>query len=194
MLRRAAWCAALTVAAAAAAQGGPAPWQNSSLPVAERVADLVSLLTLEEAVANLYSNAMAGAPRLGLPAYRMDAECMRGAVTSGVNKRPLGTGLPTLLALASTFDVRLIARAAAVGATEVRAYYNIDRRNNSLPTTANCYAPVVNLVRDPRWGRNAEMVIGEDPALGRIYARAWTAAMRGGAAPGNTTAKLVSSV
>ena len=34
---------------------------------------------------------------------------MRGAVTSGVSKRPLGTGVPTLLALAGTFNVSLLA-------------------------------------------------------------------------------------
>lgn len=169
-----------------------APWQNTSLPVSERVANLVSLLTLEEKVANLYSNAAPGAPRLGLGAYRFDEECMRGAVTSGVSPRPLGTGFPTLLALAGTFNVSLLAAIGQVGAREVRAYYNIDRRTKGLTTTANCYAPVVNLVRDPRWGRSAEMAIGEDPTLGRVIARAWTAAMRG-SAPGETS-KLVTSV
>lgn len=117
---------------------------------------------------------------------------MRGAVTSGVSPRPLGTGFPTLLALAGTFNVSLLAEVAVVGAREVRAYYNIDRRSAGLPTTANCYAPVVNLIRDPRWGRAAEMAIGECPTLGRVYARAWSAAMRGGA-PGSTH-KLVTSV
>ena len=167
-------------------------WQNASLPLAQRVADLVPRLTLEEAVANLFANSAPGAPRLGLAPYRYDAECMRGAVTSGVNARNLGTGFPTLLALASTFDVPLVARVAEVGAREVRAYYNVDRAASNLPTTANCYAPVVNVVRDPRWGRNAEMAGGEDPTLGRVYARAWTAAMRGGV-PGET-ARLVTSV
>jgi hypothetical protein len=169
-----------------------APWQNTSLPVSERVANLLSLLTLEEKVANLYSNAAPGAPRLGLGSYRFDEECMRGAVSSGVSPRPLGTGFPTLLALAGTFNVPLLAAIGEVGAREVRAYYNIDRRTKGLVTTANCYAPVTNLVRDPRWGRSAEMAIGEDPTLGRVIARAWTAAMRG-SAPGET-AKLVSSV
>jgi beta-glucosidase len=184
--------AATAALLAHAAAPAPAPWRNTSLPIAERVANLVSLLTLEEKVANLYANAAPGAPRLGLGPYRYDEECMRGAVTSGVSKRPLGTGVPTLLALAGTFNVSLLAAVGALGAREVRAYYNIDRRTAGLTTTANCYAPVVNLVRDPRWGRAAEMAIGEDPTLGRVYARAWTAAMRGGA-PGET-ARLVSSV
>ncbi len=187
-----------TTAAADAVAAGPSsvvgssfPWQNTSLPVAQRVTNLVSLMTLDEAVANLYGNGAPGAPRLGLGAYRYDEECMRGAVTSGVSQRPLGTGVPTLLALAGTFDLALIARVAAIGATEVRAYYNVDRRTAGLVTTANCYAPVVNLVRDPRFGRAAEMSIGEDPTLGRIIARAWTAAMRGGA-PGETARRVTS--
>lgn len=180
------------LASVAVSVAAAAPWQNNSLSIDARVANLVSLLTLSEKVANLYSNAAPGAPRLGLPPYRYDEECMRGAVTSGVAVRPLGTGFPTLLALAGTFNVSLLASVGAVGAREIRAYYNIDRRTAGLTTTANCYAPVVNLVRDPLWGRNAEMAMGEDPTLGRVYARAWTAAMRG-SAPGDTH-KLVTSV
>jgi beta-glucosidase len=168
------------------------PWQNTSLPLIQRVHNLVSLLTLTEKVANLFSNNASGAARIGLPPYRYDEECMRGAVTSGVAPRPLGTGFPTLLALASTFNVSLLADVATASAREIRAYYNIDRRTANLTTTANCYAPVVNLIRDPRFGRSAEMAIGEDPTLGRIYARAWTSAMRGSSRV--ETQKLVSSV
>ena len=175
----------LAASAALASSSALAPWQNTSLPIQERVANLVSLLTLPEKVANLYANDAPGAPRLGLPAYRYDEECMRGAVTSGVAKRPLGTGFPTLLALAHTFNVSLLAAVARVGAVEVRAYYNMDRATKNLPTTANCYAPVVNVLRDPTWGRSAEMASGEDPTLGRVYARAWTAAMRGGGPAGS---------
>ena len=123
---------ALVCPALALAQ--PTPWQKASLPLAERVADVVPRLTLEEAVANLYANDAPGAPRIGLPAYRYDAECMRGAVTSGVNARPLGTGFPTLLALAGTMDVPLVARVAEAGAREIRAYYNVDRAASNLPT------------------------------------------------------------
>ena len=167
------------------------PWQNTSLPISLRVSDLVSRLTLEEKVANLDANFAPGAPRIGLTPYRYDEECMRGATTSGVSLRPLGTGVPTLLALAGTFNVSLLASIGLMSAREVRAYYNIDRRTANLTTTANCYAPVVNIVRDPKWGRAAEMATGEDGTLGRIYSRAWTAAMRGG---GNDTSKLVTSV
>lgn len=154
-------------------------WQNTSLPVATRVANLVSLLTLEELVANLDAERAPGAPRIGLGPYRFDQECERGAVTSGVNKRPLGTGFPTPLALGGTFNLSLIAAVARVSATEVRAYYNMDRLAN-VTTGGNCYAPVVNVVRDPRWGRAQEMLCGEDPLLGRLFARVWTAAMQGG--------------
>ena len=115
------------------------PWQDWSLPVDERVEDLVSRLTLEEKIANLYSNAAPGAPRIGLGPYRYDEECMRGAVTSGVATRPLGTGFPTLLALAGTFNLTLLSAIGAASAREIRAYYNIDKRTANLTTTANCY-------------------------------------------------------
>lgn len=161
------------------AETGVPDWKNSSLPIPTRVANLVSLLTLEELVANLDAERAPGSPRLGLGPYRFDQECERGAVTSGINKRPLATGFPTPLALGGTFNLSLIAAVARVSAIEVRAYYNIDRRTN-MTTGGNCYAPVVNVVRDPRWGRIQEMLCGEDPNLGRVYARTWTAAMQGG--------------
>jgi hypothetical protein len=136
--RRARRCAALALALSAltpAARAAPptAPWQNASLPVAARVANLISLLTLEEKVANLYANAAPGAPRLGLGAYRYDEECMRGAVTSGVARRPLGTGLPTLLALSGTFNVSLLAAAARVGVNSEAVFRSVDSYNLPRP-------------------------------------------------------------
>eukprot|EP00300_Choanocystis_sp_HF-7_P013808 c18455_g1_i5.p1 GENE.c18455_g1_i5~~c18455_g1_i5.p1 ORF type:complete len:623 (+),score=118.43 c18455_g1_i5:439-2307(+) len=56
---------------------------------------------------------------------------------------------------------------------ELRAYYNA-RLRNSLDT----WGPVINLNRDPRWGRNAESY-GEDPYAIGMLAAAYTKGTQG---------------
>jgi beta-glucosidase len=117
------------------------PWRNTSLSFAERVENLVSLMSIEELVANLDAERAPGCSRLGLKPYRFDMECERGAVTSGINARPLGTGFPCPLALGGTFNLSLLVGVARVSAVEVRAYYNLDVLANKT-SGGNCYAPV----------------------------------------------------
>lgn len=144
------------------------PWQNTSLPTAARVANLISLLTVEEKVLNLVHNA-SGSARIGLPPYEYAHECERGFVSGA-----LGTAYPTPLALAGTFNPQLVADIAYYTALEARA-----AMNGEGGRAASCFAPVVNEVRDPRWGRNQEMIGGEDAAgLGRVMTRAWVASMQ----------------
>jgi hypothetical protein len=61
---------AFTVAAALAvgAVAQLPPWQNWTLPVGERVAALVSALTLDEKLSQLYDTS-ASVSRLGIPSY-----------------------------------------------------------------------------------------------------------------------------
>ena len=111
--------------------------------------------------------------RVGLPPYNFGRECERGD-TSG----KLGTAYPTGLALAGTFDVELIHAIAIATAVEVRGNVNADNRNGTGDFGASCFGPVSNLVRDPRWGRAAEMITGECPQLGRVMSRAFTWGMQ----------------
>ncbi len=70
------------------------------------------------------------------------------------------TVFPIPLGEAASWDPELVERAAAVAAREARAQ-----------GVAWTFAPMVDIARDPRWGRIAEGA-GEDPYLGRAMAKA----------------------
>jgi beta-glucosidase len=84
--------------------------------------------------------------RLGIPILFHD-ECLHGHVA------PKGTSYPQAIALASTWDPLLVQDVFAATAGEVRAR-----------GAQHCLAPVLDLARDPRWGRTEE-TYGEDPYL-----------------------------
>ena len=95
--------------------------------------------------------------RLGIPALTHE-EAVHGLVA------PRGTMFPVPIALASTWDPPLLEKVMSVAALEGRA-----RGTHSV------LAPVLDLARDPRWGRTEE-TYGEDPYL---VARLGVAAIRG---------------
>jgi len=138
------------------------PFQDPERPLAERGADLVSRLTLEEKVAQLMHTAPA-VPRLGVAEYSWWSEALHGVGRSGETV----TVFPQAIALAATFDPEAVERLGDITATEARAIFNEDRR---LGRTARMYrgltvwTPNVNIFRDPRWGRGQE-TFGEDPFL-----------------------------
>jgi beta-glucosidase len=84
--------------------------------------------------------------RLGIPIL-MHEEALHGYVARGA------TSFPQSIGLASTFDPELVERVFSVAAREMRA------RGATL-----ALAPVVDVARDPRWGR-IEETYGEDPYL-----------------------------
>ena len=84
--------------------------------------------------------------RLGIPAL-FHEEALHGLVAPG------GTHFPVPMGLASTWDPALVERLMSVAALEGRAR-----------GTQHVLSPVVDLGRDPRWGR-IEETYGEDPYL-----------------------------
>lgn len=84
--------------------------------------------------------------RLGIPLI-MHEEALHGYVAPGA------TSFPQAIALASTWNPKLQERIFSVAAREMRA------RGANL-----ALAPVVDIARDPRWGR-IEETYGEDPYL-----------------------------
>ncbi len=84
--------------------------------------------------------------RLGIPIL-MHEESLHGYVARGA------TSFPQAIALAGTWDPDLVTRVFSVAAREARA------RGATL-----VLAPVVDVARDPRWGR-IEETYGEDPYL-----------------------------
>src|SRR4029450_12856495 len=84
--------------------------------------------------------------RLGVPAI-VHEECLTGFTTYGA------TIYPTALAWGATFDPGLVERMAAGIAADMRAV-----------GVHQGLSPVLDVVRDYRWGR-VEETIGEDPYL-----------------------------
>ncbi len=95
--------------------------------------------------------------RLGIPVM-FHEECLHG------HAAPKGTSFPAAIGLASTWDDALIHDVFTSVASEVRAR-----------GVQECLAPVLDLARDPRWGRTEE-TYGEDPYL---VAKIGLAAIRG---------------
>ncbi len=95
--------------------------------------------------------------RLGIPMLMHD-EALHGYVARDA------TSFPQAIALASTFDTGLVEQVFACAAREMRA------RGANM-----ALAPVVDVARDPRWGR-IEETYGEDP---HVCAEIGLAAIRG---------------
>src|SRR6266404_3912342 len=201
----------------AAAQEAPV-YRNARAPVEQRVADLLSRMTLEEKVAQLegtwqnpgfardasqrivddkgafvaehaavllkyglgemsrpsekrgpremaeFTNTMQKwlkeNTRLGIPIL-FHEECLHGHAALG------GTSFPQAIALASTWDQALLQDIFSSVAVEVRAR-----------GAQQCLAPVLDLARDPRWGRTEE-TYGEDPYLVAQMGIAYVTGMQG---------------
>lgn len=189
-----------------ASHAHPPAYRNPRLPVEKRVADLLGRMTLEEKAAQLYCSNWEGeagafdlesAPglfdagtisrpsfksgpretavftnavqkrliegtRLGIPAL-FHEELLHGLMGKGA------TSFPQAIALASTWDPALVERVFAAAAAETRS------RGSNYALT-----PVLDLARDPRWGRTEE-TYGEDPYL---VSRIGVAAIKGLQGPG----------
>ena len=132
---------------------------NTAYSFEERAADLVSRLTLEEKE-SLIGNSMPAVPRLGINSFNVWSEALHG-VMGGFNMSP-GAGSPTSfpnsVALGSAWDPSLMQREASAIADEARAL------NSPVITGLTYWSPVVEPIRDPRWGRTGE-AYGEDPFL-----------------------------
>jgi beta-glucosidase len=137
-----------------------APYRNPSLPVAMRVDDLVSRMTLEEKMAQLVYNSPA-IDRLGIPAYNWGNECLHGVAQAGV-----ATVFPQAIGLGATWDAGLIHSVAVAISDEARAKYHEALRQHKQRKYYGLTfcSPNVNIFRDPRWGRGQE-TYGEDPYL-----------------------------
>jgi len=144
----------------AAKEPARSAYLDPSLPLEQRVNDLVSRMTLEEKVSQMQDVA-AAVPRLGIPSYNWWNEGLHGVARSGI-----ATVFPQAIGLAATWDTGLIHRVADVISTEARAKYNdaIQHGNTGRYFGLTFWSPNINIFRDPRWGRGQE-TYGEDPYL-----------------------------
>jgi beta-glucosidase len=157
--------AGLAVPAAGDSAGGGQPiYLNRSYSPAERAADLVSRMTLDEKASEMNSSLAAPIPRLGIPAWSWWNEAAHGVAAEGMtnNSNPPAlvntTSYPTSLSLGASWDPSLMYREAGMIGNEAR---EVEQNNTE---NMDFYAPVVNLMRDPRWGRSDE-AFSEDPFL-----------------------------
>jgi beta-glucosidase len=139
--------------------GQPA-YLDVTQPVDARVADLISRLTLEEK-AVLLNHRGPTVERFNIRSDQWN-QCLNGVQWN----RPT-TLFPVCLALAATWDTNLVHETATVLSDEARAIYNGWHLDTNAPGEHKGLiyrAPVINIERNPYWGRNHE-AWGEDPFL-----------------------------
>ena len=162
---------------------------DPSQPIDKRVEDLLSRMTVEEKIGQLcqYSGftgeyeKMIIEGRIGSLLNVFGAEETNRIQKIAVEETRLGIPLmfgldvlhgyktifPIPLGLASTWDPDAVKKAASISAAEAAA--------EGIHWT---FAPMVDIARDPRWGRIAEGA-GEDPHLGSVMAKALVEGFQG---------------
>jgi len=143
------------------------PFRDPALPLADRVNDLLGRLSTHDKIAMLHQHAPA-VPRLELPSFHTGTEALHGVAWLGP-----ATVFPQAIGLGATWDPGLVHEVAVAIATELRAFNHRD-----ATVSLNAWAPVVNLLRDPRWGRNEEGY-SEDALLTTRLATAFCRGMVG---------------
>uniref|UniRef100_A0A7J3ZAK9 Beta-glucosidase n=1 Tax=Ignisphaera aggregans TaxID=334771 RepID=A0A7J3ZAK9_9CREN len=111
-------------------------------------------------IANKVQRFLVEKTRLGIPAI-IHEECLAGLLAS------TATVFPQAIALASTWNPELVSRVALAIRQQV---LRIGSRQ--------CLSPVLDLCRDPRWGR-CEETYGEDPYLAAAIGLAYVTGLQG---------------
>jgi len=150
------------------------------LDPAARAAALLAELSVTEKIAFLHQQQPA-VERLGVAAFHTGCEALHGVAWIG-----RATVFPQAVGLGATWDRDLVRRIGAAAATEVRAFrqdtanaVQVNGVAEKFPMVSlNVWAPVVNLLRDPRWGRNEEGY-SEDPLATAELATAYCRGLRG---------------
>lgn len=137
------------------------PYKNPKLNTEKRILDLISKMSLEEKIEQLYGDGLKTKPntRLGIPGFDMSD----GPIGVRTGK---ATAFPAGEALASSWDTNLVARVAKAIANEAKA-----KGINMM------LGPTVNIHRLPSGGRNFES-FSEDPFLASRFAVNYIRAMQ----------------
>jgi beta-glucosidase len=155
----------------------PAPYLDPGRPVEQRVADLISRLTLEQKAALL--NHKGSTVTVDGRPIRADQwnQCL-----NGVQWTQPTTLFPTCIAMAATWNPDLVQNEVArVLSDEARAIYNgwhLDPQAKGEHKGLIYRDPVINIERNPYWGRNHE-AFGEDPFLTGRMAVAYVKGIQG---------------
>ncbi len=144
---------------------------DTELSIEQRADDLLSRLTTAEKLGLLQTDSPA-VPRLGIPAYYWWNEALHGVARAGT-----ATVFPQAIGLAATFDPGLIGEIAHAVADEGRVKFE-SASGGKQYFGLTYFTPVVNIARDPRWGRTQE-TYGEDPFLTSVIARSFIQGIEG---------------
>jgi beta-glucosidase len=162
--------------ASAAALAATEPFRDPSLPTDQRVADLVSRMTVDEKIDALGTDS--GVPRLGVPSFGA-SEGIHGVVQRGNAKWNLPevttTQFPQPPGMGASWDPELVRQAGWVEGHEARW---ITQTNTKRRPMLMLWGPQADLARDPRWGRSEE-VYGEDPFFNGTMATAFAKGLEG---------------
>ena len=153
------------ISRAAYSQEGEKPlYLDPTQSVEKRTGDLISRLTLEEKATLLNHNGP-DVERLGIRSDKWN-QCLHGVCWD----RPT-TMFPVSIAMAATWDPMRINEVATAISDEARGVYNLWHQQPDIKAQHKGLiyrAPVINISRNPYWGRINEC-FGEDPFLtGRI--------------------------
>ena len=148
-------------------------WQDTNLSRAERVENLLGMLTPDEKV-GLMMNKSVSIDRLGIPSYNWWSEACHGVRQGDY------TVYPQPIGMAAAFNAQLVYDVFSQVSDEARANWNRTDHNDpklfNVPQGATYYpgnpelsfwCPNVNIFRDPRWGRGQE-TCGEDPYMNAV--------------------------
>ena len=103
-----------------------------------------------------------GVLRLDIPPYTWCTETNTGVSTQCPQEGRCATTFPSPSALAASFNRSLWRKKGEVQSTEQRALFNMGARRApggrvGVPIGLNGWGPNINIVRDPRYGRNSEL-------------------------------------
>ncbi|MBV9180090.1 MAG: glycoside hydrolase family 3 C-terminal domain-containing protein, partial [Acidobacteria bacterium] len=157
---------------AGAQDGVVPPYLDTSKSTEQRVVDLIGRLSLEEKAA-LLNHMNTGIPRLNVPMWGGWNQTLHGVWS----KEPT-TLFPAAIAMGATWDPDLIHTVTSAMADEARALYNMKADGPRSKHGLVYRSPVINISRDPRWGRIQE-VFSEDPYLTGRLAVAYVEGLQG---------------
>lgn len=166
----------------------PYPFKDHSLPWAKRVANLVSLMNVSEKVDILQTHAPA-IPRLAVRGYSFETECdsgicggSGGSIFYGACGGPCSTdnvtAFPQSIGMGQTWNTTLERAKGNVIGVELRSIAAANRPDFDAVYGLSCFSPMMNIIRDPFWGRNNEGY-SECPHLTGEMAHAVVTGMQG---------------
>lgn len=148
------------------------PFCNTTLDISHRIDDLLLRIPVRSQIP-MMGNDAAGYEELHIPPYQWWSEGLHGNMQnmcfSDENRTACATSFPCPSTLASSFNDTLFFRISSAIGREVRAVSNVRSHDGTIGDGLTFWSPVVNMQRDPRWGRNQE-VPGEDPLLTSRFA------------------------